>query len=142
VQIFRRIDTRIPIPLLSQVLLSSPPPVSLGKLADLRSPTAQQQRRSPVPVANVVKIATPSPPAGSTTQRGWTAVVARSGASTPTTPVVGSLATPNPSAMSSSGNGSRSRTQPANLAIPLSVATTELDVKVPDNWEDDEEISR
>lgn len=39
VQLIRRIDTRIPAPLLSQAISSAP---SLGKLVDLRSPAAQK----------------------------------------------------------------------------------------------------
>ena len=110
-QIFRRIDTRIPVTTLSHVLASSPPPPSLGKLADLRSPSAQQQRAPRlVAPAPVVK-----PPTSTTTQRGWTAVVAQSGA----------------------GSGPRSRTQTPSLAIPLPVAAV-ADATVPDSWEDDE----
>jgi transcriptional repressor NF-X1 len=113
VQIFRRIDTRIPVTTLSHVLASSPPPPSLGKLADLRSPNAQQQR-APRLVAPAPLVKPPTSTTN-TSQRGWTAVVAQSGA----------------------GSGPRSRTQTPSLAIPLPVAVV-ADTTVPDNWEDDE----
>lgn len=71
----------------------------------------------------------------STAQRGWTAVVARSG-----TPVANSFSGSNLTSSSNTGNGSRGRTeQPSNIPTHLPIAVTEVDLKVPDNWEDDEQ---
>jgi hypothetical protein len=60
------------------------------------------------------------------------------------TPVAGTFSVnPSPNSLARSnvgiGNGSRGRSQPSNLAIPLSAAMAEMSLKVPDNWEDDEQ---
>ncbi|KAI0042826.1 hypothetical protein FA95DRAFT_1499565 [Auriscalpium vulgare] len=145
VQLIRRIDTRIPSPLLSASLPSTPSN-GLGKLADLRAPPSQWPRiqsQSPAPVA-----------AGK--GRGWTAVVARP-AGTKTPPVA-----PAPVAAASwrSAGASSARTVATPASAAVSVATVSrratppvvpapvrepapaaglagTSVVVPDDWEDD-----
>ncbi|KAI1798103.1 hypothetical protein LXA43DRAFT_908743 [Ganoderma leucocontextum] len=140
VQLIRRIDSRVPAPLLSASIniggggaAGSP---GLGKLADLRAPGLQplsrpnSSRVSPAPVAQ------PTP--GSSSGRGWTSVVARS--SQPASPVP-----------SSWGVHERARTPvkpspstgPVRVApvvvpapVPAPVATPLSPQDVPDDWED------
>ncbi|EPQ53520.1 hypothetical protein GLOTRDRAFT_45377 [Gloeophyllum trabeum ATCC 11539] len=68
VQLIRRLDTRVPSPLLSSVIASSNTSSNLGKLADLRAP--------PAPRSSSPAVA-PAPAVNSAPGRGWTSVVAR-----------------------------------------------------------------
>jgi transcriptional repressor NF-X1 len=129
VQLIRRIDTRIPFPLLSAAITPSAPP-SLGKLADLRSPSAQSVRPLKPSSSNPSRTATP---VGSS-NRGWTSVVSTSAAA----------ANPAPAATSwmTSGNGRPSAprpvvtaAQPVAAALPVQPDVSGSDV--PDSWEDD-----
>ncbi|KAI0264607.1 hypothetical protein BC834DRAFT_244398 [Gloeopeniophorella convolvens] len=115
VQLIRRIDTRIPAPLLSQKALPSP----LGRLTDLRAPA----RTAPAPASRP--------------GRGWTAVVA---APTPA-PAPVRAAAPSAGWLSPGAAlaGSRPASRTATPARPPSqpVAQPASQEPVPDNWEDD-----
>jgi transcriptional repressor NF-X1 len=137
VQLIRRVDTRIPTPLLSASLpSSSPSPAVLGKLADLRAPK---------PVSSVTSgsgvWAKPQPRVADAGGR-WTAVVSRPGSGS---------SSPAPGASSSSG------AQASTVALSLkpsggawvsssvqrareaaSLERGEEEEAVPDDWEDDE----
>ncbi|KAJ1306550.1 hypothetical protein OPQ81_007552 [Rhizoctonia solani] len=138
VQLIRRIDSRIPTPLLSQV--SAPAPSRLGSLGDLRKP------------ATVVKPASPSASSASTTPA-WRSGTSSSHvnpnaasnlASSLGPPTSGSLpqvpsavpwARPNGSSVAESPISSTpSRTTPA---LPERVRVAETREDVPANWEDD-----
>ncbi|KAF9266718.1 hypothetical protein L218DRAFT_921323 [Marasmius fiardii PR-910] len=149
-QIIRRIDTRIPQPLLSAHIASftSSGP-SLGKLGDLRSGTVASswRRPSPVPGASSSGVATTtSSLSTATTTKGWTSVVARS-----TQPsainAIGSRSTPPPGRVGSPAPSrvaqpDRAATPPATTiqksASNVSLPAQSADVgEVPDSWEDD-----
>lgn len=139
VQLIRRVDTRIPAPLLSASLPSpTPSPAVLGKLADLRAPK---------PISSVMSgsgvWAKPQPKVAEAGGR-WTAVVTRpgSGSGSPS---------PAPGASSSSG-GTQIGTATLNLKpsggawVSSSVqrareaASLEMggeEEVIPDDWEDD-----
>jgi transcriptional repressor NF-X1 len=116
VQLIRRIDTRIPTPLLSSTM-ASPAPPSLGKLADLRGPSA---------------LSTPSRIATSS-NRGWTPVVSTPAAAVNPATIVSSRATPG------SGRPSASRpvVAPVQPVRPLAQLVDTSGLDVPDSWEDD-----
>ncbi|KAI0037225.1 hypothetical protein K488DRAFT_39490 [Vararia minispora EC-137] len=134
VQLIRRIDTRIPSPLLSASLPASGPSV-FGKLANLRAtPSAWPRTQTPPTVANAVNT--------SGTGRGWTAVVAKASTQAPATP--GPMSEPhftplrpsrqtaaNPAPVPSS---SASATPAAAIMPQVPVLASE---DVPDDWEDD-----
>ncbi|KAG2150355.1 uncharacterized protein EDB93DRAFT_1205209 [Suillus bovinus] len=133
VQLIRRVDTRIPTPLLSASL---PSPAVLGKLADLRAPKVMSSVTSGSGVW-----AKPQPKAAEAGGK-WTAVVSRPGSGS---------SSPAPGASSSSGG---IQTSTATLSLKPSsgawvsssvqrarkVASLEMGGKeeaVPDDWEDD-----
>lgn len=122
VQLIRRIDSRIPSPLLSSMI--PPPGLGLGKLTDLRAPVAQPFHTGRPPLPSV------TPPS-----RGWTSVVNRS-----------AQASPAPRVWTAPGNSQRppaasvpraqSRASPAPPpTAPQTLSSAAADV--PDNWEDD-----
>ena len=162
VQLIRRLDTRLPSPLLSTTTLGTATPTStLGKLADLRAPATQ--RPAPQPRA-------PST-SGGAASRGWTAVVARPAHSVSATPsrstTPWALAAAATAAAEGAGAAARSsRTSPAPPSqdkadkaglppapAPLagrggagvvdgggeSAAGKEADANVPESWEDDDD---
>ena len=118
VQIIRRIDTRIPSPLLSATVSSLPSgSTSLGKLADMRAP----------PVLRPAPSRSPAP--GSTTTGGsWTSVVARSRAATPSSSRLPDQKAPE----------MIQRIPPATVPLPSAVGLQPplAGEEVPDNWED------
>ncbi|KAH9928987.1 hypothetical protein B0H21DRAFT_837372 [Amylocystis lapponica] len=129
VQLIKRIDSRVPSPLLSAVV-AVPPSSSgaststLGRLADLRAPTVQQaprQRVSPTP--------TPMPVAGGSAMRGWTSVVAYPPPSA-SAPATSTSVTPG----SRKPPGRPGPPRLVQLAAPAAQNSTE---DVPDDWEDD-----
>ncbi|KAI0938639.1 hypothetical protein AcV5_000275 [Taiwanofungus camphoratus] len=132
VQLFRRIDSRIPSPLLSVTATAPssssgfPSSSSLGKLTDLRAPVAvhpTRQRISPTP--------TPPPASGASSSGGWRAVVARQ-----TRPTQNACSLPN-ERTAVSRPSSTSRPYPPSQ-IQLADANTVHPVEgVPDNWEDE-----
>ena len=156
-QVIRRIDTRIPTPLLSTFITPAAP--TLGKLADFRSVKATLSSWRPTaavpPVTtkswNTTTTTTPQTQGSSSnapTQRGWTSVVT-SGASTSsvvnnTSTHTSSVFAPKPNTTSSSEvvpvsshsstlgvvGSSLSRT-----VSPAQFATTSE--PVPEDWEDD-----
>ncbi|KAF8067912.1 hypothetical protein FPV67DRAFT_1626152 [Lyophyllum atratum] len=114
VRLLRRIDTRIPSPLLSSTIVTSvPAQPNLGKLADLRS-TAPSWRASPSPAPK---------PSGSGS--GW---------ATPARPV-SAAGTGNVQALRLPASGGVTRAaSPARVPV---VETPTTPVVVPDDWEDD-----
>ncbi|OAX40568.1 hypothetical protein K503DRAFT_687258 [Rhizopogon vinicolor AM-OR11-026] len=129
-QLIRRIDTRIPMPLLSTSLASQASPPVFGKLADLRAPKA---------VPSLTGTAGGwGQPKGAESGGRWTAVVTR--------PVSGS-SSPAPGASSSSGGVPAATLKPSSGAWvspsvqrAREVASQELSQSqeaVPDDWEDD-----
>lgn len=144
VQLLRRIDTRVPSPLLSSTIAqaaSSTP--SLGKLANLRAPVAQLPRPAAGPSRTIAS--TPTPPPGA---RGWTSVVAR-----PTSAQANAAPNPNAwllgggaasgSAMPSgpapaAASATAPRPRPVPSPAPAHIPPVQANVgDVPDNWEDE-----
>ncbi|KAL5514440.1 hypothetical protein ACEPAG_2528 [Sanghuangporus baumii] len=134
VQLIRRIDTRIPKPLLSSV---ATPSLNVGKFADLRSsansPVARPSSAAGVSNSNVNS--TPSQNAN----RGWTSVVAASGTSTAQTGKSGS-AWDAPDRLLEAGHArGASPVRHGNMGvIAPRTATSVHDDSVPENWENDE----
>jgi transcriptional repressor NF-X1 len=129
VQLIRRIDTRVPSPLLSATAgLTSgvggltAPGTGLGKLATDMRPGARPA--APIPVS-----ARPAAGGGVGLGRGWTAVVNKPAAQpAPASTAAGpSRRTPGPP-----------RTASPAAAVPAAPAAASVTVDdVPDNWEDD-----
>lgn len=138
VQLIRRLDTRVPSPLLSSTL-SSTTSGGLGKLADLRSPVSQWPKVQQRPAASAL------PNTGPT--RGWTAIVAKppvapkpSTTPTPGLRALNASQSSRPSSSSSPAFGARptpSIATPARVPTPTLVAEKKEQEHVPDNWEDD-----
>ena len=143
VQLFKRLDTRVPAPLLSAtVAQSAAAGPSLGKLADLRAPVAQLLRPPAGPGRSLASTSTPPPHAPAST-RGWTSVVAR--------PTSAQQAAPDPNAWllgagGRSGSPAASSTaapparpratpSPAPVHVPPTIQTNPEDI--PDDWEDE-----
>ena len=152
-QVIRRIDTRIPTPLLSTFITPTAP--ALGKLADFRSVKATQSSWRPtaaVPPPTTKSWTTTTQTQGSSsnapTQRGWTSVVT-SGSST------SSIAN-NTSTHSSSVFAPKPNTATSSEVVPVSSYSSTLGVAgsslsrtvspaqfattsepVPEDWEDD-----
>lgn len=135
VQIIRRIDTRVPTPLLStSVGTSSVAPASLGRLTPLRAPVAQQ------PAAGPSRHATPAASSQAPGTRGWTAIVANpsssrvSPAPSPTAWLTGGNSTQRPTG---SSTPARVRTPNVTTTTTTAVAASVPEGDVPDDWEDD-----
>ncbi|CDO74094.1 hypothetical protein BN946_scf185043.g144 [Trametes cinnabarina] len=138
VQLLRRLDSRIPTPLLSSVIAPPSASSSLGKLADLRAPTASRPASSRASAAP-----SPTPGGSGGAGKGWTAVVARQPqpAAASTTSWGSSLT---PSAVSRAHTPARSTPSPgpprvAAFVPPASVVPA-ANVKpedVPEDWEQD-----
>lgn len=129
VQLLRRIDSRVPAPLLSAAVAPAAPASSgLGKLADLRAGGLQ-----PLARPGSALRASPAPsPAG----RGWTSVVARQPVpvSAPSSWAASPARTPTPARSSNpSPVPGPSRVAP----VPVPVVTPVNPEDVPDNWEDE-----
>jgi transcriptional repressor NF-X1 len=130
VQLIRRIDTRIPTPLLSASLASHASAPVLGKLADLRAPKAALSSMTGGGGWGQTK----SAESGGR----WTAVVTR--------PVSGS-SSPAPGASSSSGGVAAATLKPSSGAWVspsvqrarevVSQEPSQSQEAVPDDWEDD-----
>ncbi|KAL4079530.1 hypothetical protein J3A83DRAFT_1117042 [Scleroderma citrinum] len=141
VQLIRRIDTRIPSPLLGQ---ETTPPTSLGKLIDLRSPAAKKALESsletPKTIATKAKYGTtrtaPCPRATSPWGGSSRAPSPRQCADTDPPPyaALGPDNPPVPSSGLSPGRGAW--VSPSVQAQRVQVTTLSREV-VPDNWEDD-----
>ncbi|KAL5476707.1 FAP1 [Sanghuangporus weigelae] len=134
VQLIRRIDTRIPKPLLSSV---ATPSLNVGKFADLRSstnsPVARPSSAAGVPNSNVNSA--PSQNAN----RGWTSVVAASGTSTAQAGKSGSAwDAPDRSLEAGHARGASPARHGNIEVIAPRIATSVRDDSVPDNWENDE----
>lgn len=127
VQLLRRVDTRIPSPLLSAFVASTAP--SLGKLADLRSSNTPW-RRDPL-------LSAPVPSKPGSTQRGWTSVATRSATATPAPPKI-----PSPALSHGIRGGQSTGSTPRPPASSTVMTSREpegivAEHDVPDNWEDD-----
>ncbi|KAL0568229.1 FKBP12-associated protein, partial [Marasmius crinis-equi] len=146
VQIIRRIDTRIPHPLLSAHIASSTPSApSLGKLGNLRggTVTGPSWRKPTAPGGQNIAAPTASTPSSSSS-RGWTSVVARATPpantrSTPPIPSTNVSATP-------SRTGTPDRVPAGASTVPAvrgsgsttaSAPPASTPDEVPDDWEDD-----
>lgn len=141
VQLFRRIDSRVPTSLLSSnVAQSSTASSSLGRLADLRAPVAQLPRSTGGPTRLTASGSTPPPqvPGGG---RGWTSVVARPQSALPSP-------APSPTAWLMGGDRASSVTSapparsrpvpsPAPVHTPAAPTASASVGDVPDNWEDE-----
>jgi transcriptional repressor NF-X1 len=132
VQLIRRIDTRVPAPLLSTTCGAPLPNPALGKLAtNLRSPAAL--KTAPITAAGP-----------NNTGRGWTSVINRAPAPALTAPQLNDLAAPQPTSSRWSQSMLASAARPTLALKPASsvpalttpVAAAESG-DVPDNWEDD-----
>lgn len=145
VQLLRRVDTRIPTPLLSSYITTVASPPSLGKLADFRNIRATQSpswrslgaSNTPAPRPQSAGASTSSTTANS---RGWTSVVAKSTTPTPMPPPApAALANPRPAAtlVGTSAAALTSRhASPAGFASHTRPPSASA-ASVPDNWEDD-----
>ncbi|KAH7924930.1 hypothetical protein BV22DRAFT_1195572 [Leucogyrophana mollusca] len=134
VQLIRRIDTRIPSPLLSAFVSSSPGPSSnLGKLADLRVRTPLP---APTPITGGRWTSVVSRPVSATGSSGNANAGVRSGGTTPTPAIVkpgaGAWVAPSVRAQRAAASASASVIQPQP---PEAAAASAEDV--PDDWEDD-----
>ncbi|KAF5383199.1 hypothetical protein D9615_004931 [Tricholomella constricta] len=127
VLLLRRLDTRIPTPLLSSTIAASTPtPSNLGKLADLRIAAAPSWRASPTP--SVLKQNTV----------GW-------GTSRPTSAAATTHPQPQPSLQSTrppAGANATRASSPAPVRAPLAPSLSAVEppatpTAVPENWEDD-----
>ncbi|KZT20935.1 hypothetical protein NEOLEDRAFT_1244899 [Neolentinus lepideus HHB14362 ss-1] len=123
VQLIRRMDTRIPTPLLSSTIMSS---TNLGKLTDLRAAPAPRST-SPASV----------PVTGAPVRRGWTSLVSRPVGS-PAANGGGWVADDNarPAVLSSSGPV-QSTVAPPWLRQSNGNSTSLVSSSVPDDWEED-----
>ncbi|GLB39230.1 putative R3H domain containing protein [Lyophyllum shimeji] len=123
VRLLRRLDTRIPHPLLSStVAASTPAPPNLGKLADLRATTAAS-----APSWRASSAATAPKPSGSGSVMGWAASLR------PETSVNGATTQPvRLTTATASANVTRASSPARPAAQPPATPTA-----VPDSWEDD-----
>lgn len=131
VQLIRRIDTRIPTPLLSASLASHDSPPVLGKLVDLRAPRAVSSLTSGGGGWGQ--------PKGADSGGRWTAVVTRP---------VSRTSSPSPAAGASSSSGgiAAATLKPSSgawvspsvrRAREIASQESNRDQEVPDDWEDD-----
>ena len=152
-QVIRRIDTRIPTPLLSTFITPAAP--TLGKLADFKSVKATLSSWRPtaaVPPVTTKSWTTTTQTQGSSsnapTQRGWTSVVT-SGSSTSsvvnnTSTHTSSVFAPKPNTTSSSEvvpvSSHSSTLGVAGLSLSRTVSPAQFATTsepVPEDWEDD-----
>lgn len=127
VQLFRRIDIRIPSPLLSNSITSSTPaPPTLGKLLDMKSSASSSWRSSSTS-------ALPKLSAASTSglSRGWPSAVTQQTATGAPKPAPASITSS--STRSPSVHVSRTSTP---VPAPVSHNPSEV-VNIPNNWEDE-----
>uniref|UniRef100_A0A0W0FA18 R3H domain-containing protein n=1 Tax=Moniliophthora roreri TaxID=221103 RepID=A0A0W0FA18_MONRR len=134
VQIIRRIDTRVPHPLLSTHISTPSAGPTLGKLGDLRSGTT-----TPSSSASSWRKPTPTPAASQ--PKGWTSVVARPNptlsAGSQTQPRSTPPVSNGPSRTSTPVGTSASRPTGVPAANITTTTTTNSSEDIPDNWEDD-----
>lgn len=142
VQILRRVDSRIPTPLLSAAAAAPTPSTTpsysnLGKLADLRSsgPGLQPLNR-PKPVS--APVATPAPAwsssAASSSTSGWRAVVAGQTQRRP----ADAWGSPTSATSRPSSRPSVPATPSRGSPVPpIPVSIAQVGAEVPDDWEDD-----
>jgi hypothetical protein len=142
VQLLRRVDTRVPTPLLSTAIGTSAPPPSLGKLADLRALKSAGGGGAQSPSWRPALTPTPKPVPQSASggpPRGWTSVVARP-SSAVATPLVAPKPTTSLGGLSASSGGLARTPTPTHasaLRRETPVDRASSSVVVPDNWEDD-----
>ena len=136
VQLLRRIDSRVPTPLLSASVSTG----GLGKLADLRAPGLQPLSRPGTAPSRVSPVPA-QPTAGSSSGRGWTSVVARP--AQPASPAPSSWGpaperakTPVRPAGSPAPSSAPPRVIPVAAPAPAPAAQLLSPIDVPDDWED------
>lgn len=138
VQLFKRVDTRIPSPLLSSsVAQSAMSSTSLGKLADLRAPVAQLPRPQAGLGRSLAPTPPPSAPAGA---RGWTSVVARPSsaqASAAPSPTAWLMGDSDRASSTSVAPPTRPRAAPTPVSAPVPSAPQASAADVPESWEDE-----
>ena len=145
-QLLRRIDTRIPKPLLSSV--ANPSNNNLGKLADLRSSpigtSAISRPSSAAAISNTSGVQSAGTASTQSGGRGWTAVVARS--NTPTSsPAWNIPARESPVSSAVPAQAIVQQTQVPSRLVPLGstpggnigVRPSVEETSVPDDWEND-----
>lgn len=143
VQLIRRIDSRVPSPLLSTTASSASTSTTssgLGRLTDLRSPAPSQSIK---PTTSGASAWTRSTPSGSTPgssaqtkTRGWTSVVNQRSTPKPDANPTAWLTDRNAgpaSKQSASASTSRAGSS-TSLVLP---STSQVPEDVPDDWEDD-----
>lgn len=119
IQVVRRLDSRVPVPLLSSSVASTPP--NLGKSGpSAGSSSAWSKPASPAPL----------PPMAGSGARGWGPIV------NPRSNIAASSAT-----SGTAGSGAPSRAITPDVGVgprkPAVIKMPEENVDVPDNWEDD-----
>ncbi|KAI0336848.1 hypothetical protein GY45DRAFT_25326 [Cubamyces sp. BRFM 1775] len=130
VQLLRRLDSRVPNPLLSSVIAPPSTSSSLGKLADLRTGLQPLSRPGSSRVSP-----SPSPAPGSSgigAGKGWTSVVARPPQAAPTPSGWATL----PVRTQTPGRSTPSPGPPRIASVPPPPPPTNTE-DVPDNWEDE-----
>ena len=138
VQLIRRLDSRIPSPLLSGAASTSAvPAASLGRLAPLRAPVAQRAV-SPATFNRPSNTPTPAASSSSSAGRGWTAVVAGPSSSRPSpAPSPTAWLTESKRSTDAGSSGATSTKILLPTAGASAPATTVAAEEVPDNWEDE-----
>ncbi|TBU61184.1 hypothetical protein BD310DRAFT_1037442 [Dichomitus squalens] len=132
VQLIRRVDSRVPAPLLSASVGGAS---GLGKLADLRSAGGLQSLSRPsFSRASLAPVSQPAP--GTSSGRGWTSVVARPPQSA--SPAPSSWGTPprTQTPVRPAPSPGPIRTAPITAPALAPVATPLSPQDVPDDWED------
>ncbi|KAJ8488026.1 hypothetical protein ONZ51_g3817 [Trametes cubensis] len=131
VQLLRRIDSRVPSPLLSSVIAPPSTSASLGKLTDLRTGLQPLSRPGSSRVSP-----SPSPAPGSSgvgAGKGWTSVVARPPQAAPTPSGWSTL----PVRTQTPGRSTPSPGPPRIASVPPPQPPPANTEDVPDNWEDE-----
>ena len=131
VQLLRRIDSRVPSPLLSSVIAPPSTSASLGKLTDLRTGLQPLSRPGSSRVSP-----SPSPAPGSSgvgAGKGWTSVVARPPQAAPTPSGWSTL----PVRTQTPGRSTPSPGPPRIAPVPPPQPPPANTEDVPDNWEDE-----
>ncbi|KAF9525445.1 hypothetical protein CPB83DRAFT_859575 [Crepidotus variabilis] len=146
VQLLRRLDTRIPAPLLSAHISMTGPAPGLGKLADLKNLRGPASSTS----SGGVSLSTNSsswrsasgggaaPHAGAPAQRGWASVLAKpSPSSTPQMTPTRALTPLGGRAQAATTPVIRSASPIPRVVTPIPAATNIVQENIPDNWEDE-----
>ena len=143
VQLIRRIDSRIPSPLLSTTASSvaaSTGSSGLGRLADLRSPAPAQSIKPTTTPPVWGRTATSSGTPGPSTQpktRGWTSVVNQRSTPKPDANPTAWLTDRSISSVSGPAASASTSRAGSSASLNLPPTTSQAPEDVPDDWEDD-----